>query len=860
MARRKYQTTSGDKSPKRGLLRRLVGSKPASKPSGAKPAARKSAQPKPTIRRKSLDEPPTPNVDLPPLEKQSRVPQVSKQRLSTDRKLDILGVALVLSSTIVALGAVSEAGALTGAILKLLGQVFGWFAPLYLFLTHLLGWWLILRNFRERPARIEILQIIGFVLLSVTLLGGVHFLGMLTSSPEITAFYAAETGQGGGYIGAYTYQILVDAISVPGTAIVLSGALIVSLMFTFDVSFGELADFIRGWAAWSRGAMARWRARTTPTPASKPVESVALVVAPPAGAAGDEAAESQVPPETLPARPGVQQPLPDMPEPARRSAPPVPEGPAESLYGPPLTICARQNWALPEHREILVEGDDREDNDQTLVEQARLIEDTLASFGAPGRVVEINPGPVITQFGVEPDYLEGRGGKKVKVKVSKIAALADDIALALAARSVRVEAPVPGKGFVGVEVPNPQPLVVNLREVVESEPFQDHKGALKVGLGQNVDGEAVVVDLTSMPHLLIAGATGAGKSICINAIIACLLLQHSPVDLRFIMIDPKRVELTSYNDIPHLLTPVVTDVNRTVGTLKWVTREMDDRYRRFAQAGARNIADYNKKLKKGERKLPYLIVVVDELADLMMMAPQETESVITRIAQMARATGIHLILSTQRPSVDVVTGLIKANFPARIAFAVASMTDSRVILDMPGAEKLLGRGDMLYQAPDSSAIVRLQGVFVSDEELDRLVRFWLDQAAESPDDEAAPPLRMLAGFDPGAKDTLDRPPPRPPKTTPIAGATPPPVVIRRAVDHIIEKDSAPPEDDLYPEAEKLVRQMEKASTSLLQRHLRIGYNRASRLMDALEANGVVAPSDNPSQPREVLPMEMDDSF
>lgn len=831
MARRKEQSKP-DREPRRwGFLRRR---KPKTQP------AKKANRAKPTIRRKPLDDSPPTNADLPPLEKRSRVPKITRNSLSLDRKLDILGVALVLSSLIIGLSAISEAGVLTGAILQLLSQVFGWFAPLYVFLAQMLGWWLILRNFREKPARIEILQIVGFVLLSITAMGGVHFLGMLTSAPEITAFYAAQTGQGGGYIGAYTYQILVDAIGIYGTAIVLAGVLVVSLMLTFNVSFGELADFIRGWAAWSRRAMQRWRKRTGTAETALDVRrpDTDEIVKP-----GD------APAETLPPRPGVQQPLPTMEEepPAPKSIPPAevePEDDTGSFYGPPLTISRRQDWPSPDYKEILSEGSGEDNDNQLLVEQARLIEDTLTSFGAPGRVVEINPGPVITQFGVEPDYLEGRGGKKVKVKVSKIASLADDIALALAARSVRVEAPVPGKGFVGIEVPNPQPLLVNLREVMDSDQFRKHKGTLRIGLGQNVDGEPVVVDLTIMPHLLIAGATGSGKSVCVNAIIACLLLQHSPNDLRFIMIDPKRVELTSYNDVPHLMTPVVTDVSRTVGNLKWVTREMDDRYRRFAQAGARNIANYNKKLKKGEPKLPYLVVVVDELADLMMMAPQETESVITRIAQMARATGIHLILSTQRPSVDVVTGLIKANFPARIAFAVASMTDSRVILDTPGAEKLLGRGDMLYQAPDASTVVRLQGVFVSDEELDRLVAFWHDTA----DDDTPTVIPNLGGERADARQA----PPRPPKTEPIV---PPPLAIRKSVDRIIEADNAPPQDDLYPEAEKLVREMEKASTSLLQRHLRIGYNRASRLMDSLEAKGVIAPSENPYQPREVLPLD-----
>ncbi len=313
----------------------------------------------------------------------------------------------------------------------------------------------------------------------------------------------------------------------------------------------------------------------------------------------------------------------------------------------------------------------------------------------------------------------------MRVRVGKIAALADDLALALSARTIRIQAPVPGKGYVGIEVPNEEIALVALRDVIESEAFNRLKSPLRFALGQDVAGNAVAADLAAMPHLLIAGATGSGKSVCVNSLISCLLLNNTPDDLRLIMVDPKRVELTGYNGIPHLLAPVVVELERVVSALQWVLREMDKRYHKLAQAGCRNIKEYNAKLAAaGEKKLPYLVVIIDELADLMMLAPDETERTITRLAQLARATGIHLVIATQRPSVDVVTGLIKANFPARIAFAVASGVDSRVILDQPGAERLLGRGDMLFQAPDAPAPVRLQGIFVSDGEIQRLVTYW----------------------------------------------------------------------------------------------------------------------------------------
>ena len=388
-------------------------------------------------------------------------------------------------------------------------------------------------------------------------------------------------------------------------------------------------------------------------------------------------------------------------------------------------------WVLPKVADILEPPEAPKVNEEFIEKRARLIEETLASFGAPSQVVEISRGPTVTMFGVEPLFVESRAGQ-TRVRVGKIASLADDLALALAAPRIRIQAPVPGHGYVGIEVPNEEMALVALREVVESEVFTRSKAPLRFALGKDVAGHPKIASLESMPHLLIAGTTGSGKSVCVNAILTCLLLNNTPDDLRLILVDPKRVELTGYNGVPHLLAPVVVEIERVVGALQWMTREMDNRYHKFAEIGARNIADYNLRMTaQGGKKLPYLLVVIDELADLMMIAPDETERTITRLAQLARATGIHMIIATQRPSVDVVTGLIKANFPARIAFAVASNTDSRVILDQPGAERLLGRGDMLFQAPDAPAPVRLQGVFVSDIEITRLVEYWKQQAGAS---------------------------------------------------------------------------------------------------------------------------------
>jgi S-DNA-T family DNA segregation ATPase FtsK/SpoIIIE len=400
--------------------------------------------------------------------------------------------------------------------------------------------------------------------------------------------------------------------------------------------------------------------------------------------------------------------------------------------------------------------------------------------------------------------------------VSAITSLADDLALALAAKSIRVEAPVPGRPYVGIELPNDNTELVTLHSVLTSEAFKKIKSDLAVALGRDVSGNAVAADLSRMPHALIAGATGSGKSVCVNTIIASLLFNLRPEQLQLLMIDPKMVELMPYNGIPHLIAPVVTDMERVVGALTWALREMERRYKLFSQVGKRNHESYNKwAVQQGKEELPYIVIIIDELADLMMVAPDDVEQIICRIAQMARATGMHLILATQRPSVDVVTGLIKANVPTRISFAVASSTDSRVILDQTGSENLLGRGDMLYQASDSGKLQRLQGGFVSDQELHALVSHWMryspsrqpTQSTESPWDDI--------------------------------------------VEELAQEEE--PQDQLLPQAIEIVREHQWASTSFLQRKLRIGYTRAARLIDALEEKGFIGPpKEGGNGSREVL--------
>jgi len=491
-----------------------------------------------------------------------------------------------------------------------------------------------------------------------------------------------------------------------------------------------------------------------------------------------------------PPPPAAQLPVINVPQ--REASPPAPKAPpTPAPLGP---TPAGQPLPLPDvGRLALYEG--VAPDTAGLNAKARRIEETLASFKVDARVREINPGPAVTQFALEP----GTG-----IKVRRITELQNDLALALAAPSIRIEAPIPGMARVGLEIPNAQIATVGLRETLESSSFARGKAKLPLPLGRDVNGRYVVGDLTRMPHLLIAGATGSGKSVCLNGIISTFLLTRSPDDLKLLMIDPKMVELTGYNGVPHLLCPVVTEMDKVVGALRLTLREMERRYTLFSRLGVRNLDGYRMKVadEPGSEHLPYLVVIIDELADLMMTAPDEVETLLVRLAQMARATGIHLIIATQRPSVDVLTGLIKANVPARIAFAVSSLTDSRVVLDMPGAERLLGRGDMLFLPPDAAKPQRIQGAFVEDKDAQYVVDHW---HAVSPIPRYALEWLELPSSNPDEEDGGD--------------------------------------DPLLEQALEIVRQHGSASASMLQRRLRVGYNRAARLMETLENQGVIGPAD-----------------
>jgi len=432
---------------------------------------------------------------------------------------------------------------------------------------------------------------------------------------------------------------------------------------------------------------------------------------------------------------------------------------------------------------------------EDLANNARVLEETLEDFGISAKVTDIERGPVITRYELEP---------APGVKLNRIVALGDDIALAMKAQSVRIIAPIPGKGRVGVEVPNIQSNFVYLKEVLVAKEFQASESKLTLGLGKDIAGQPIVTDLTDMPHLLIAGATGSGKTVCVNSLILSLLFKCTPNELKFLMIDPKMVELAPFNGLPHLICPVVNDAKKASHALGWVVNEMEERYRLLAKAGARNIEVYNSK----QESIPYIVVIIDELADLMMVSRDQIETAITRLAQLSRAVGIHLILATQRPSVDVITGVIKANLPARISFKVASKVDSRTVLDMNGADKLLGKGDMLFLRPGESRLIRIQGSLVTDKEIEKMVEFLRAQADPVYDEE----------------------------------------ILKEKTASFLANGN---KDDLYDEAIRIIMESNQASVSILQRRLRLGYTRAARIIDVMEQDGLIGPFEG-SKPRRIL--------
>jgi S-DNA-T family DNA segregation ATPase FtsK/SpoIIIE len=698
----------------------------------------------------------------------NNVIEAVRQRLSPmQRELLGLGVLALAVVTLLSLLSVTS-GTVSDGAAALLRQLLGWGAIPITLSVGVLGALLLVGQLRDESGPLRWDVVIGVELLFVAGLALLHLV-VGGDNPLKTAM----AGEGGGLVGWSVSTLLADLLGRLGAGGVLALLLMAGVGLLLRFSTADAPT----WMPRASQIVSDWLSRLgQPGPSEGEARSSA-------SAAGRvEAARPR--PHKVKVRPELQalELRSHSDEPAAR-----PARRPQSL--PPLDLL------VPSSKDPAGKADARY--------QAQIIEETLHGFGVPAEVKEINVGPAVTQFGIEPGYVERSGPdgslQRHRVRVRKISSLVNDLALALAAAPIRIEAPVPGRPFVGIEVPNSKLSLVSLRGILEAEAYRKEKGFLRIPLGRDVSGAAVVADLAAMPHLLIAGATGSGKSVCINAVVTGLLCDHPPDELKLLMVDPKMVELTGYNGAPHLLAPVITDIQQVVGALAWVTRMMDERFQRFAKIGARNIADYNRKLGRRDEPLAHIIVVVDELADLMMMAPDETERYITRIAQMARATGIHMILATQRPSVDVVTGLIKANFPARIAFAVTSQIDSRVILDTPGAERLLGRGDMLLMLPDSAKLQRLQGCFVSDAEMHKVVAFWKQTAGELP------------------------------------------ATVSRPWDGLLDEVE---KDDMLEEAIAIVTKSGRASTTFLQRRLGIGYPRASRLMDQLEEEGIIGPAES----------------
>jgi S-DNA-T family DNA segregation ATPase FtsK/SpoIIIE len=724
----------------------------------------------------------------------------------------IAAVVLLVLGVVILVGLLLPGkGALTDWILQVIAPWFGtgrWILPFLL-----IGLGVIIERARGPRAGWG-RTVIGSLIAYVALLA---IIGLLENAGIIE-------GRSGGRIGNAIADPLAALVSTPGAFVVLLGVLVVGVVIAVDRPVRELV------APFGRGARGIGAALATPAAdaAARAVdaaprrEKTAAADASP-GRNGRSAREATP-------RPDIPSPLPGpaqvssvfaggtaaaaaVAEPVAESAGPVGDAPPPPFPGDVVGMPDDGDAAEPprprEYRlppmslleDVAARSPDRGMDHER---NAAIIVGKLASFNMPSRVVKWNAGPVVTQYEVEPDP---------SVKVSRIEGLADDLAMALAARTIRIEAPIPGKSVVGIEIPNMDFNVVAIRRILEDPEVAAIPSRIAFALGRDVAGHARAADLAKMPHLLIAGATGSGKSVAVNALITSLLIRATPDEVRLILVDPKRVELADYNGMPHLLVPVITEADRAKAALKWAVGEMETRYRRFAGATARNVVAYNETRADPADRLPYIVIIIDELADLMMRDGKTVEDPIVRLAQKARATGIHLVLATQRPSVNVVTGLIKANFPSRIAFAMASQIDSRTILDAPGAEDLIGRGDMLFQPSDLPRPIRLQGVFVSDKEIRAVTAHWRAEAEPHYD------LGIIEDDEESSG----------------------------TVDDLTDDDA----DRLLPDAVSVIQEYDRASASLLQRRLKIGYARAARIIDQLEARGYIGAFDG-SNARQVL--------
>lgn len=689
----------------------------------------------------------------------------------TEQRMEITGVLLIGLAVLIAVSIIVSAAGVFGFVLR--ESVFAIFGRGGAFIPSvflLVGGWHLLR-WQKGPALTH--RLVGYALLGLWSLTVIH----LAAGAELNFDLSLSSTAGGGWVGRLLAYGLIKYFSRVGSFFVLGISLLIIAILVAD-----------------RPLVVLMRQLMNTNKQSKPIREM------PSETQRSTAAFSE-PPERERIDPITKAVPIHFEEPEEPTRPKITREESKSearIPTKPLLRVVDGGQELPSI-DLLNPSPIKNRKTGRMPDQAKQLEETLASFGVQARVIDIHQGPVITRYELQP---------APGVKVSKIVNLSNDLALALAARGLRIEAPIPGKAAIGIEVPNSQARVVTLREVIESHTFTS-TGKIGVALGVDIAGEPIVADLGKMPHLLVAGATGSGKSVCINSIVMSILYKAQAHEVKLIMVDPKMVELSVYNNIPHLSAPVVTEAKKASAVLRAVVTEMELRYKAFAERGVRDLERYNSTLPAGEMPLPYIVVIIDELADLMMVAPVEVEDAICRLAQMARATGIHLVVATQRPSVDVITGLIKANIPSRIAFAVSSQVDSRTILDGAGAEQLLGRGDMLYSPVGSLKPRRVQGALVTEEEIANVTAFWRTRGAPEFNEAIA-----------NAEETQ-------------------------------REEIQADEDDLFWDAVRVVVEFGQASASVLQRRLRVGYTRAARLVDMMESRGIVGPHEG-SKPREVL--------
>ncbi len=733
------------------------------------------------------------------------------------------------------------------SILSLLGLSDGyWTRRLSAFLQAWLGWgaylvpltivaigvMIVIHNMRpyrvipwRRVIAAEIAVVLGLALLHLLLVRQLNpELTLYDATNHIDAIKLASDGGGGGLLGwavAWVFARFLRATAI----LALSLTLVLALAFMLRIRWTFPLDIL----IWVQAKIAG------------NVEDASLV-----RRFDDPELDEDILPrkkleDLIPNVPAVKAAI-AAPKTAMAKAKPAKAAKASKAKKEPNYKPRKRPSALPDLM-MLDAGEDIKPSKKDIAYDIERIETLLDDFNIPATVVDSLTGPSVTQYLIEPGFFERPGPdgttKKFKVRISQISNLANDLALALSANRVRVEAPVRGTSYVGIEVPNRKKFKVGLRSLILHPSYDKLKSSLAFGLGRDVSGKVVVADLAKMPHLMIAGTTGSGKSVCVTSIITCLAFNNTPDQLRFVMLDPKKVELMRFNGLPHLFGKVEVEMERMIGTLRWGVREMERRYRLFEQVGVRNLKGYNDAAKKtkGLEPLPFIVFIIDELADLMMLAADEVEKMLSRLAQMARATGMHLIVATQRPSTDVVTGLLKANFPARIAFSVASSTDSRVILDSLGAETLLGKGDMLYLSPSASAPLRSQGVFVSDKEIDAMIEFW-ENNWEQTEEEA------------------ERPSSAPNAARPSHGGVP--EAAAPWDDMLARQQITNDKDPQIMQAIEIVKKHGNASASLLQRKMRIGYPRAARLMDELKEMGIVGSEKAGGKTRDVFVAKDDD--